>query len=188
MCRRWHRDDITTCCHELKIEKYALKNTPRMSMFILGIFSWRRPTPCMHAGRRRRCAGRRPRDAGRRRPAHGVDAGNVHVYFNGGGYTWSVMQAACRLHAGRRRQENTPRIELATCMQAACMLLQPATSCIRSYAGCMQPACSLHASLVWHWLKRKLDHHLMNVRGIFKHLLFPLLKTIHRNPVCAVVV
>ena len=61
-------------------------------MFILGVFSWRRRPACsllaaLHAGRRRRCAGRRPQDAGRRRPAHGVDAGNVHVYFNGGGYT-----------------------------------------------------------------------------------------------------
>ena len=27
--------------------------------------------------------------------------------------------------------------------------------------------------------KKKLDHHLRNVRGIFKHLLFPLLMAIH---------
>ena len=40
------RDDITTCCHKLKIEKYALKNTPRMSMFIHGVFSWRRRHAC----------------------------------------------------------------------------------------------------------------------------------------------
>ena len=146
MPRRWHCDDITTCCPKLKIEKYALKNTPRMSMFILVVFSWRRRPACrLHAGRRRRCAGRRPRDAGRRRRecARVFQWRRLHFKRNAG-----CMQAACRASTPRKYTEN----ELTTCMQAACMLLQPATSCIPSYAGCMQAACSLHASLVWHWL------------------------------------
>ena len=59
------------------------------------------------------------------------------------------MQAACRLHAGC--MQAACRLH-AGCMQPACSLLhpacrmlQPATSCIRSYAGCMKPAWSLHA-------------------------------------------
>ena len=102
-------------------------------------------TPCMqpacslHAGRRRRCAGRRPRNAGRRRPAHGRSTPGMCTYISMlGGYTWSVMQpacsTACRLH----------------CRDAAtCNLLH--TIVCRLHAACMQPACSLHASLVWHW-------------------------------------
>ena len=92
------------------------------------------PACSLHAGRRRRYAGRRPRDAGRRRPAHGVDAGNVHVYFNGGGYTWSVMQAACNLHAGCMHAAATCNL-----LHAGCCILQPPA--YRRNAACMQPAC-----------------------------------------------
>ena len=69
------------------------------------------------------------------------------------------MQAACRLHAGRRRQENTPRMNLqpACRLHACCCNLQPPAydrmqAACSLHAACMQPACSLHASLVWHWL------------------------------------
>ena len=126
MHRRWHRDDITTCCHKLKIEKYALKNAPRMSMFILGVFSWHQRPACslLAACMQGVDAGVQGVDPG----MQGVDAGNVHVYFNGGGYSWSVMQAACRASTPRKYAENW------TCnlhMQAACRL----------HAACMQPAC-----------------------------------------------
>ena len=118
-------------------------------MFILVVFSWRRRPACslLAACMQGVDAGVQGVDPGmRRRRAHGVDAGNVHVYFNGGGYTWSVMQPACILHAG--------------CMQdaATCNLLH--TIVCRLHAACMQPACISSVALALHYMEGFLNSQL----------------------------
>ena len=158
MHRRWHRDDIKTCCHKLKIEKYALKNTPRMSMFILGKFSWRRRPACrlLAACMQGVDAGVQGVNAGRRRPPHGKIrsekyAENEHVHSRRIFLASTpCMQTACSLHAGRRRR----------CAGRQCRASTPCTrrrrrECARVFqwrrlhlkrnAACMQAACRLHA-------------------------------------------
>ena len=105
--RRGHRDDITTCCHKLKIEKYALKNTPRMSKFILGVFSWRRRPACSLLAA---CM-------------QGVDAGVQGVDPR--------MQGVDALHTASTRE--------------CARVFQWRRLHLKRNAGCMQPACRLHA-------------------------------------------
>ena len=151
MTSRWHQ----RCCQrarererEIRSEKYAREWACSFSAYYISVDALHAAWLQLHAGRWRRYAGRRPRVLGRITPCTRRRRRNVHVYFNGGGYTRSVY-AGCM--QGVDAKYNMPKIELATCMKAACKLLQPATSCIRYvcrlHAGCMQPACSLHASL-----------------------------------------
>ena len=131
-----------------------------MSMFILGVFSWRRRPACslLAACMQGVDAGVRPRNAGRRRPAHGVDAGNcarvfqwrrLHLKRNA-----ACMQPACRLHAGCCNLQ-PPAYDR---MQAACSL----------HAACMQPAC-ISSVATWHYTAPLIRRRLTNTHSIINY-------------------